>query len=161
MNLLVIDAHGGGMGKQLIAAIRAEFPTLPITAVGTNSTATATMLRAGADRAATGENAVLVCSKRSDIIIGPIGIVVADSLLGEITPKIAVAVGRSSADRILLPTNQCDVWVPGLRSQSMAELIQEALVLLRNCLQKRGWEEEPQRTAPREPQLSQKGENPS
>lgn len=139
MNLLVIDAQGGGMGKQLISAIRSEFPGLNITAVGTNSMATASMLRAGADRAATGENAVLVCSQRADIIIGPIGIVVADALLGEITANMAVAVGRSRADRILLPTNQCDIWVPGLRNQSLAELIQEALIQLRSCLQKRGW----------------------
>ncbi|MBP5331283.1 MAG: DUF3842 family protein, partial [Lachnospiraceae bacterium] len=86
MNILIIDAQGGGIGKQLISEIRKDIPDAHILAVGTNSAATMAMLKAGADEAATGENPVVVASKKADIIIGPIGIVIADSMLGEITP---------------------------------------------------------------------------
>ena len=103
MNILVIDAQGGGIGKQLISAIKRTLPDLTVTAVGTNSLATAAMLKAGADQAATGENAIVVCSRTADVIIGPIGIVIANSLLGEITPRMAMAVAQSPATRILIP----------------------------------------------------------
>ena len=107
MNILVIDAQGGGLGKQLIAALRKNFPDMDITAVGTNTMATAVMLKAGATHAATGENAVVVGCRKADIIIGPLAIVIADSMLGEITPAIAKAVGQSDAVRILIPFNNC------------------------------------------------------
>ena len=95
MNVLIIDAQGGGIGRQLVAAMKKRFPKQMITAVGTNSAAASAMLKAGADQAATGENAVVVCSRNADLIIGPVGIVIADALLGEITPAMAVAVGQS------------------------------------------------------------------
>ena len=101
MKITVIDAQGGGIGKQLVMAIRDNFPDYNITAVGTNSAATAAMLKAGAHRAATGENSVVVASREADIITGPIGIVIADSMLGEITANMAVAIGRSRAKKIL------------------------------------------------------------
>lgn len=84
MNILVIDAQGGGIGKQIVSALKKRYPEQYITAVGTNSLATSAMLKAGADVAATGENPVIVCSRRADVIIGPVGIVIADALLGEI-----------------------------------------------------------------------------
>lgn len=93
MNILVIDAQGGGIGRQLVAELLRRMPSAEITAVGTNSAATAAMLKAGAHHAATGENAVVVGCRRADVIVGPIGIVIADSLWGEVTPKMAVAVG--------------------------------------------------------------------
>ena len=93
MNILVIDAQGGGIGKQVVAAIKQNMPEMEITAVGTNSAATTAMLKAGADHAATGENAVIVGCRRADVIVGPVGIVIADSLYGEITPAMALAVG--------------------------------------------------------------------
>ena len=93
MNILVMDAQGGGIGKQVVAAVRKRFPAVTITAVGTNTAATSAMLRAGADEGATGENAVVVCCRRADVIIGPVGIVIADALLGAVTPRMAVAVG--------------------------------------------------------------------
>ena len=102
--------------------------------MGTNSTATGAMLRAGADQAATGENAVLVACRRADVIIGPIGIVIADSMLGEITPAMAAAVGQSQARRILLPVNQCDNLVVGAADLSMADKVREAAELLRGLL---------------------------
>lgn len=123
MNILVIDAQGGGIGRQVIGAIRKNFPEQWITAVGTNSTAASAMLKAGADQAATGENAVVVCCRKADLIIGPIGIVIADALLGEITPVMAVAVGQSKAKRILIPVNHCDNYIVGVPDLSMAKLI--------------------------------------
>ena len=86
VRVLVIDGQGGGLGRQLTAALAAGCPDIELTAVGTNSIAASAMLKAGAHRAATGENAVVVNCRRADIIVGPIGIVIADSLLGEITP---------------------------------------------------------------------------
>ena len=87
MEILVIDGQGGGLGRQLVAAVKKAVPQAVVTAIGTNSAATSAMLKAGADRAATGENAVVVGCRRADVILGPIGIVMADALLGEITPR--------------------------------------------------------------------------
>jgi len=127
MNILVIDSQGGGIGKQVITAIRQKFPNIPITAVGTNSAATSAMLKAGADHAATGENAVVVGCRRADVIIGPIGIVIADAMYGEITPGMAVAVGRSSAKRFLIPVNHCDNVVIGAANLPLGRLVELTL----------------------------------
>ena len=127
MNILVIDAQGGGIGKQLVSSIRSNYPEIHITAVGTNTTATSAMLKAGADEAATGENAVVVNSRRADIIVGPIGIVIADALLGEITPLMAKAVAQSDARRILIPVNHCNNIVAGVEDLNMNRLIRSAV----------------------------------
>ena len=103
MKVLVIDGQGGRMGKALVEQIRTLCPEQPIIAIGTNSAATAAMIKAGAEVGATGENPVIVNSRDADLIIGPIGIVIADSLLGEITPAMAAAIGSSPAHKILLP----------------------------------------------------------
>lgn len=126
MNILVIDAQGGGIGKQIVSALKKRYPEqyITITAVGTNSLATSAMLKAGADVAATGENPVIVCSRKTDVIIGPVGIVIADALLGEITAAMAVAVGQSPAKRILVPVNHCDNYIVGVTDLSMAKLIE-------------------------------------
>ena len=129
MNILIIDGQGGGIGRQLVAALRAEMPEALLTAVGTNGTATAAMLKAGAQQGATGENAVVVACRTADLIIGPIGMVVADSLLGEVTPRMAKAVARSRAKRILIPLNLCDNIVVGVKDLPMAELVREAVAL--------------------------------
>lgn len=134
MKVLIIDGQGGGLGRQLVSAVKEKCPEAEVLAVGTNSTATGAMLRAGADQAATGENAVLVACRRADVIIGPIGIVIADSMLGEITPAMAAAVGQSPARRILLPVNQCDNLVVGAADLSMADKVREAAELLRGLL---------------------------
>lgn len=134
MNILVIDAQGGGFGKQLISAIKREFPNTDITAVGTNSVATGAMLKAGADHGATGENAVVVGARKADIIAGPIGIVIADSLYGEITPKMALAVAQSGAKRILIPFNHCDNIIAGVSDLSVGRLIQSAVEEMRKIL---------------------------
>lgn len=127
MNILVVDAQGGGIGKQLVASIKESIPEATITAVGTNSSATTAMLKAGADNAATGENAVVVGCRKADIIAGPIAIVIADSLLGEITPAMARAVGQSCAKRILIPINHCDNIVVGVHDLGVGSLIQSVV----------------------------------
>ena len=127
MNILIIDAQGGGVGKALVSAVRQNIPDAVITAVGTNSAATSAMLKAGADKAATGENAVIVGCRKADIIIGPIGIVIADSLYGEITPAMALAVGQSNARRILLPMNHCDNIIVGVSDLNTGRLVQLAV----------------------------------
>lgn len=131
MNILVIDAQGGGIGRQLVAAIKAGLPQARVTAVGTNTLATSAMLKAGADFAATGENAVVVNCKKADVIVGPIGIVIADALLGEVTPAMARAVAQSGAKRVLIPINHCDNIVVGVGSLNTGKLIQDALEELR------------------------------
>ena len=130
MKILVIDAQGGGIGKQLVAAICERFPAAELTAVGTNSVATVAMKKAGAAAAATGENAVVVNARKADVIIGPIGIVIADALLGEITPKMAQAVAQSRAKRILIPVNHCDNIVVGVSSLSRSQLVLDVLTEL-------------------------------
>ena len=127
MNILIIDAQGGGVGRQLVIAIRARFPDADITAVGTNAAATSAMMKAGASRAATGENAVVVCSRKADVIVGAIGIVIADAMLGEITPRMAAAVAQSGAKRILLPVSHCDNIVAGVAGQTVARLVDAAV----------------------------------
>ena len=131
MNILVIDAQGGGIGRQLVTAIKANRPDAVITAVGTNSAATSAMLKAGADHAATGENATVVNSRKADVIIGPIGIVIADALFGEITPRMAAAVAQSDAKRLLIPVNHCDNIVVGVADLSLSRLIQEVVDRIR------------------------------
>ena len=130
MNILVIDAQGGGLGRQLIKAIREKLPEARITAVGTNSAATAAMLKEGADTAATGENAVKVAAAEADVIMGPVGICIADAMGGEITKKMAVAVGRSRARRILIPFQNCNTYIAGVGGGKTAQLIAEAVAQL-------------------------------
>lgn len=125
--ILIIDGQGGMLGKQLVESVRKMAPDGEITAVGTNSIATTSMLKAGAHNSATGENAVIVGARTADIIIGPIGIVIADSLFGEITPAMATAVGQSIAVKILLPVNKCNNIVIGVKVRSTTELINEAM----------------------------------
>ena len=132
MTILVIDAQGGGIGRQLITAIKQDIPAARVIAVGTNSAATTAMLKAGADEAATGENSVIVGCRRADIIVGPIGIVIADSMLGEVTPKMALAVSQSSAKRILIPFNHCDNRIVGISDFSTGTLIQSAIEEIQN-----------------------------
>ena len=132
--ILIIDGQGGMVGKQMVEAVKRLQADGEIIAVGTNSIATANMLKAGADRGATGENAVIVAARSADIIVGPIGIVIADSLLGEITPKMAVALGQSGAAKILMPVNKCNNIVIGASDKSTSELIEEAIKKIQEIL---------------------------
>lgn len=136
MNILVIDGQGGKMGAQLVRAILDRYPGVTLTAVGTNSSAAAAMIKSGAHHAATGENAVKVACRKADIIVGPIGIVIADALFGEVTAAMAAAVGQSDAARILVPVSRCDTQVAGVAELSTTELLEDAMkrlgVLLAN-----------------------------
>lgn len=124
--VLVIDGQGGGLGRQLVSALAAACPEAELTAVGTNSLAANAMLKAGASRAATGENAVVVNCRHADVIVGPIGIVIADALLGEITPVMAAAVCQSGARRVLVPINHCENYVVGVPDQPVSQLVAAA-----------------------------------
>ena len=136
MDILIIDGQGGNLGRQLTRRLREALPQADITAVGTNSTATENMLKGGADRAATGENAVVVNARRAKIIAGPLGIVIADALLGEVTPAMARAVGSSDAVRVLIPMNRCDTLVAGVAEKPMGELMDDAVGKIVGLLQK-------------------------
>lgn len=127
MTVLVVDGQGGRLGSQLVKEIVQRFPEHDLLAVGTNSMATERMLKSGAARAATGENAVAVACRRADVIVGPVGMVIADALLGEVTPVMAEAVGRSGAVRILLPSDKCDTLIAGIGGQGMSALIADAM----------------------------------
>ena len=124
--VLVIDGQGGGLGRQLVSALAAACPEAELTAVGTNSLAANAMLKAGASRAATGENAVVVNCRHAAVIVGPIGIVIADALLGEITPAMAAAVCQSGARRVLVPINHCENYVVGVPDQPVSQLVAAA-----------------------------------
>ncbi|MDO4960940.1 MAG: DUF3842 family protein [Eubacteriales bacterium] len=124
---LIIDAQGGGIGKQLTAEIVKRGLELEIIAVGTNSTASAQMLKAGAAHAATGENPVIVNCRKADFILGPIGIAIADSMYGEITSGMAEAIGQSDAVRILIPINSCGTFVAGVNDAGLKYYIKEAV----------------------------------
>ncbi|MBQ4039207.1 MAG: DUF3842 family protein [Bacteroidaceae bacterium] len=129
MKIVIIDGQGGKMGALLIEKIKASslLSDAELIAIGTNSIATAAMLRAGADAGATGENPVVVNSKGADFIAGPIGILAADSLLGEVTPNMAVAIGQSAAQKILLPVNKCNHHIAGVQNFTMQELVTDAV----------------------------------
>ena len=132
MRVVVIDGQSGRMGQLFVErAVAAGLPCR-IDCVGTNAIATAAMLKAGAANGATGENPVLVACRTADIIVGPIGILAADSLMGEITPAMAVAIGQSRAKKLLLPVNQCGNLVAGTQSLSLSKLMEEAVELLRS-----------------------------
>lgn len=127
MNILIIDGQGGKIGKQLVTTIQKNFSDSRIVAVGTNAVATAAMLKGTQIQGATGENAVIANARRADVIIGPIGIVIADSMLGEISPPMAAAVGQSPAVKILLPVNRCDNLVAGINDISINEFINDVV----------------------------------
>lgn len=127
MKIMVIDGQGGKMGKSIVEQMKKAFPKDEILAIGTNSTATAAMLKAGADEGATGENPAIVGSGTADVIVGPLGIVIADSLLGEITPAMAAAIGRSRAKKVLLPVNRCQHFVVGLKELPLGEYVRLAV----------------------------------
>ncbi|MDO4554626.1 MAG: DUF3842 family protein [Lachnospiraceae bacterium] len=128
MKILVIDGQGGRMGSTFIEKWRQRAAKQTrVIAVGTNSIATSAMLKAGADGGATGENPVLVNAADADYIVGPIGIIAADALLGEVTPLMAAAVARSKAQKVLIPVNACKYQVAGVKDCTMSELIDDTV----------------------------------
>ena len=134
MNIVVIDGQGGQLGAQLIKEILARFSDIDLTAIGTNASATSAMLKSGAKKAATGENPVVVVCRKADVIIGPIGIVIADSMLGEVTEKMASAVAKADAVRILIPVNKCENLVAGISNLNTGVLIADAISKLQSLI---------------------------
>ena len=126
MKVLVIDGQGGGVGKALVAALKAQCPAMAVTALGTNATATAAMLRAGAQQGATGENAICYQCSQADIIAGVIGILHTNAMLGEISPAIAAAVSGSEAVKVLIPLDRCGLHIAGVAKQPLDTLIDQA-----------------------------------
>lgn len=130
MRLLVIDGMGGGIGRAIISYLKERGFQGEIIAVGTNSTSTNAMLRAGADAAATGTNAVVYNCAHTDLIVGPLGIAFANAMHGEISPEVAHAVGGSEARKILLPVSRCNAVVVGTREAPLSQLLGEMMELI-------------------------------
>lgn len=135
MKIAVIDGQGGGIGKNIVEKLIAELGNnIELLALGTNANATAAMLKAGANAGATGENAIVVNAPKVDIIIGCIGILAAGSTLGEITPKIATAVGMSSANKVLIPLGKCMIHVVGVVGKPLPYYIDNAVSIVKDMV---------------------------
>ena len=133
MRIVVIDGQGGGIGKIIVEKLRAAFfKDVEILVLGSNALATSIMLKAGADEGASGENAVMVNAGKADIITGCIGIIAANAMLGEITPRMAEAVATSPAKKVLIPFNRCDLFIAGVPSQPLPALVDAAVEAIKN-----------------------------
>mgnify|MGYP005798650069 FL=1 len=134
LQVLVIDGQGGGIGKSLIEQMRkADLPVF-ITATGTNALATSAMLKAGADQGASGENAILFNLQNTDLVVGPLGILLANSILGEISPAIAAAVAGCQKPKILIPVAKCHAFIMGIQEKPMSQYIEEAITTIKSYL---------------------------
>lgn len=137
MKIAVIDGQGGGIGKNIVESIKSNInDDIEIIALGTNSIATSTMLKSGAHKGATGENAIKVMSNKVDIITGPIAILVANSMMGEISPPISEAISNSEAIKYLLPLNRCNINIAGIKSQKINDLIEDLINLIQEEIKK-------------------------
>lgn len=132
MRIAVIDGQGGGIGKSIVEKLRKELPDdVPIIALGTNVAATSLMLKAGANEGASGENAIIYNVPKVDIILGAIGIIVANSMMGELTPLMAEAIGSSPAKKILIPVNKCNIEVAGVMNETLPQHIDNAIYIVK------------------------------
>ncbi|MCL2201065.1 MAG: DUF3842 family protein [Oscillospiraceae bacterium] len=134
MKILVIDGMGGGIGRAIIEHIRSEYSNIEITAVGTNTIATSAMLKGGATNAATGENALIYNCSKAECIIGVMGIIIANSMHGEISPKMAAAVSSSDAHIILVPNDKCGITIPGLAEKPIQSYVAEINKEIKNLI---------------------------
>ena len=126
--ICVIDGQGGGIGSTIIKKIQAVFgEDIEVVALGTNAIATAQMLKARANRGASGENAIVQTVKHVDVVVGPIGIIMAHSMMGEVTPKIAEAVASSPAKKILIPLSQENIEIVGITQLPLPKMVQELI----------------------------------
>ena len=131
MKIAVIDGQGGGIGKAIVDGIKKHIPEAEVLALGTNSMATGQMLRAGADEGATGENAIVHNVADVDIIVGVIAILNANALMGELSPKMAEAIGSSNANKVLLPINRCGINVVSVEDVSLGTHIDNAIDIIK------------------------------
>lgn len=127
MKIVVIDGQGGRLGRLLVEAVKTRLPQAQVYALGTNTAATAAMLKAGADFGATGENPVVRNVTDADGVLGPVGVVVANAILGEVTPAMAEAVGSCRARKVLIPMNSCGVIVAGVEEQPLPVYVAQAV----------------------------------
>ena len=134
MKITIIDGQGGRIGRTVIEQLKKKHEHLELYAIGTNSAATAAMLKAGADYGATGDNALIVNAADSDLIVGPVGIIFANALLGEITPAAATAVSASRGFKILIPVNRCNHYIAGLQEAPMGDYIRSAVEKIESFL---------------------------
>ncbi|GAB6086241.1 DUF3842 family protein [Alkaliphilus crotonatoxidans] len=132
MKIAVIDGQGGGLGRTIIEKMKNQLKSdnLEIIALGTNSLATSNMMKAGAHSGATGENAIKVMANRVDVIVGPLAILVANAMMGEITSEMAAAVASSPAQKMILPMNRCGIFVAGIKELNMTEMIDSLILQL-------------------------------
>ncbi len=132
MRIAIIDGQGGGMGKAMVEKLRQEFgENIEIIALGTNAMATSLMLKAGANEGASGENAIIFNSARVDVIMGAVGIIAANSMLGELTPLMAKAVAESPARKVLIPLNRCNIQIAGVKSEPFPHYIDDAISIIK------------------------------
>lgn len=136
LKIAVVDGMGGGLGSQMVSQLRHEFgdKEIVITALGTNSTATSAMIKAGAHRGATGENAIRVNLKGMDCVLGPLGIIIPDALMGEITASIAQIIASADCKKILLPINQPHVEIIGLENRPLGNVIKDTITRVRELV---------------------------
>lgn len=135
MRIAVIDGQGGGIGKAIVDKLRKELPEyIEIVALGTNATATAIMLKAGANEGASGENAIIYNASKVDIIVGALGIIVANSMMGELTPAVARAIAESPARKMLIPLNRCGIEVAGVKSEPLPHYIESIAAVIKKSL---------------------------
>ncbi|QSX06178.1 DUF3842 family protein [Sedimentibacter sp. zth1] len=135
-DIAIIDGKGGGIGKILVESIKKEIPNLTVLALGTNSVATTQMIKAGADDGATGENAIIHNAYRVPIIVGVLAIIMPNSLLGELTPKMAEAISDSDAMKILIPSHKCNAYIAGVSDLSLQQLINDSIELIKEKINK-------------------------
>lgn len=135
MKIVIIDGQGGKMGKMLAEQLKLNLPEYKLYAIGTNGIATAAMLKAGADIGATGENPVVYNSADADIITGPMGIVVANSFHGELTPAMALAVSQSRARKVLIPIDKCNISVVGTQDLPFNEYVRLAVQQIKQIIE--------------------------
>jgi hypothetical protein len=135
MKIGVVDGQGGGIGSVIIKRLREEFgEKIEILALGTNSIATAQMMKSRANKGATGENAIVQTAPKVDILIGPIGIVLAQSMMGEVTPAMAQAIASSQGLKFLVPLSQERVEVVGLTSEPLPHLVDKLINRLKEYI---------------------------